>query len=583
MLTSGSFTATPIANFTATAQVTAPAPVVVIPAPWGNLIHGNELVFCVGGVTNAGSQASAGYRIANHSSALIYNQVLGANPPSISATITNIILDVFQTSSPITQNFTVTDPDFGNANGVATGTAAILSDTTGGTSASVSGSGGSQSVTVTPGHNPGVASIEVTITDEHGDLAQRTFTLTVLPPLVMATVLPTNTLSSAPVAVPFTVVINSAYAQNQLTMTATVDAQSTAVLASAVAIYVSGNTWMVTVTPVAGTNGIGLVDLSVSDPSSFTASTAFPVMVQANQQVAFSDVFNYTSGSSLVLENGSAFGTPPTVNDGIWNEIGPSGPLLTVGSPGSLDITVNGNGEEAFANLLNGPYTPGHGYVIYTTFQGNWSAFSGFTWMGLGAYSGAGGFQYAGVGNIPDPAADGGFNVTVVNGPGGAGVSVPETLEPGTTYNIATRYDVDRATATLWINATNEIDPNGTNVTATDVQAPSQISDITLNQNGAAGNATLTLDDLSVTVVLKPAASSISVAGGNVQIKFTADVNDTASSFIMNSTTNLLTTPFTAVNPTITSLGGGVFKATLPVSASQAFYQLGRRPFAFSY
>jgi hypothetical protein len=77
-------------------------------------------------------------------------------------------------------------------------------------------------------------------------------------------------------------------------------------------------------------------------------------------------------------------------------------------------------------------------------------------------------------------------------------------------------------------------------------------------------------------------ANAISVAGGNVQIVFTAGVNDTASSFFVTSTTNL-TMPFTAASATITSLGGGVFKATLPVSANQTFYQLGRQPFGFSY
>jgi hypothetical protein len=306
-------------------------------------------------------------------------------------------------------------------------------------------------------------------------------------------------------------------------------------------------------------------------------------MVQANTQVVFSDIFNYTSGSSLVLENGSTLGTPPTVNDGIWNEIGPSSTAILTVNTNTLDLQVNGNGEEAFANLLKGPYMPGHGYVIYTTFQANWTAFAGFTWFGLGAYQGTGNFQYAGVGNVPDAAADGGFNVTIVNGPGGAGVSVPETLQPTTNYNIAVRYDVDLAKATLWVDATNETDPNGTNATATDVQAPSQISDITLNQNGAFGQATVAVNDLTVSVVVKPAVNSINVVGNSVQIVFTAGVNDTTSSFFVNSTTNLLTTPFRATSPTITSLGGGVFKAMLPAPANQTFYELGRTPFAFSY
>jgi len=341
----------------------------------------------------------------------------------------------------------------------------------------------------------------------------------------------------------------------------------------------------VTVTPLTagagGTNGIGLVDLSVSDPGSYTASTAFAVMVQASPTTVFSETFNYTSGSSLLLENGSEFGTPPSVNDGIWNGIGPSGPILSV-SGDSLDFAVNGNGEEGYANLLGAPYAPGNGYVIYTTFQANWSAFSGFTWLSLGEFSGVGGFQYAGVGNVPDAALDGNFNVTIVNGPGGAGVDNPLILVPGTTYNIATRYDVDRAVATLWVNAASEADPLGTNVTATDIQAPATITDITLNQNGAAGEANLVLNDVTINVVLRPRINSISLVGGSVQIIFTASPSDTASNFGVNSTTDL-TIPFTVASPVITSLGGGVFKATLPASGNVGFYEVSRQPFVFSY
>jgi len=582
MLTNGPFTATPVAYFTGTSQVTVPTPVVVIPAPWGNLIHSNELVFCVGGTNNFLSQASAGYRIANNSPALIYNQILGTTPPSISL-IPNISLNINQTSSTI--NFTMTDPDGpgGSANGLAAATVAVLNDTTGGTTVTPPSVGGAtQQLSVTAGPTSGTASVKVTITDEHGDLAQRTFTVTVLPPIAISTPAPTNTLASTPVVVPFTVADNLLNEpQNQLTMNATVDAQSTAVLATAVAAAVGGNNWTVTVTPAGNTNGIGFVDLSVTDTGGNTARTAIAVMVQASPETVFSETFNYTDVSSLLLENGSALGVPPAVNSGVWNGIGPSGPILSV-SGNSLNLNVNANGEEGYANLLGGPYAPGHGYVIYTTFQANWSAFTGFTWLSLGEFSGVGGFQYAGVGNIPDVAQDGGFNATIVNGPGGTVATNPATLTPGTTYNIATRYDVDRAKATLWINAANEADPTATNVTATDLQAPAQISDITLNQNGAAGDATVVLNDLTVTLVLRPLINSISVVGGNVQIIFTAGVNDTPSTFSVNSTTDL-TIPFGAASPTIISLGGGVFKATLPVSGNRSFYRVMRQPFVFSY
>ena len=284
-----------------------------------------------------------------------------------------------------------------------------------------------------------------------------------------------------PVVVPFTIADNLLHApQNQLTMTATVDAQSGPPGTCGTCLpppwlqHVGGPNWTVTVTPVpdsaGGTNGIGLVDLSVSDPAGNTAATSFAVIVQATSETVFSDTFNYTSGSSLLLENGSAFGTPPTVNDGIWNAIGPSGPILNVTS-NSLDFAVNANGEEGYANRLGGPYAPGHGYVIYTTFEADWASITaGNGWLSLGEFIRRR-FPVPWspvVGSIPDLAAnDGGFNATIVNGPGGAAVTNPATLTPGTTYNIATRYDVDRATAAIWINAANEADPTATSVIGT--------------------------------------------------------------------------------------------------------------------
>jgi hypothetical protein len=126
MLTNGPFTATPVlANITpGLGNVT-----LTIPAPWGNLIHqnngSNEIVFCLGGVLT--NQGANGFRIANNSTALVYNQILGTNPPSFTA-LTNMVLAYNQSA---TQNFTVADPD-GKPTNVATAGVAVLTDTTGG-------------------------------------------------------------------------------------------------------------------------------------------------------------------------------------------------------------------------------------------------------------------------------------------------------------------------------------------------------------------------------------------------------------------------------------------------------------------
>ena len=274
------------------------------------------------------------------------------------------------------------------------------------------------------------------------------------------------------------------------------------------------------------------------------------------------------------------------MNDGFWNVIGLLGATLDVVSPGTLDLAGGGNGNNDSADgvLLGAPYALGHGYVIYTTFQANWSSIvAGNGWLALDPFANTLNPLLASVGNAPDVANDGGFNATIDNNSRDAVTVNPVTLQTGTTYNIATRYDVDRASSTLWVNATNEVDPNGTNVTATDVTTPQPISDIVVNQNGGVGDTwAVALDDLTVTVVVKPVVNSISVVGGNVIIVFTAGVSDTPSNFGVNSTTDL-TIPFSAASPVITSLGGGVFQATLPVSANQSFYRVTRQPFGFSY
>lgn len=601
MLTNGSKTATPLVTFTDPGE--GDSPVITIPAPWGNLIHQNngtnELVFCLGGALfNQGAQ---GYRIANQTTVLNYSALLGTNPPSMSA-LTNMTVAAGQSGS---QGFTVADPA-GNVNNVGTAGVAITSDTTlagatvssdttGGASAQVTGSGASQTVTVTAGPTGGTCTFEVTITDEYGDQAQRTFTIVVPPPITISGIANTNTLNTSAVVVPFTVTDEDSSAT--LTATAAVDAVSGPpssgiyVLANAVVAHVSGPNYTVTVTPVSdaqgGTNGIGLVDLTVTDSDTNTSTTAFAVMVQASAETVFSDAFNYNNGSSLIDENGSVLGSPPAINDGVWNEIGISGSVtLPVGPTGTLDLSGGGNGNNDSANavLLGAPYTPGHGYVIYTTFQANWSSLvAGNGWLALDPFGDTLNPLIASVGNVPDAAGDGGFNATIDNNSGDAVSTNQATLQLGTTYNIATRYDVDRGTATLWVNATNEADPNGTNVTATDVTTPEPISDIVVNENGGVGGAwAVDLDDLTVTVVSRPAINSISVVGGNVQIVFTAGVNDTPSDFGVNGTANLTIPPGLA-NPTITPLGGGVFQATLPVSASQGFYQVYRQPFGFSY
>ncbi|HWY75920.1 MAG TPA: hypothetical protein VN281_09905 [Verrucomicrobiae bacterium] len=256
----------------------------------------------------------------------------------------------------------------------------------------------------------------------------------------------------------------------------------------------------------------------------------------------------------------------------------PAGITIFNGAVNVVSDVVNDNG---YAPLVGAPLTIGKGTVIYTTFTGNWTtsptANSG-SFVSLARDNTSSSPQVCGIGSTPDSSADGGnLYLMIANGTGFTTNFFPIVL--GTTNTIAARYDVDTATSTLWVNATNEADISPTNVaTASDVTAPIAVSLVDLNQNGNTGD--LLLDDLKVSVVTKPAITTINVSGGNVQINFTAGVTDSISSFGVLAAPSP-TSPFAPASAAISSLGGGAFSATLPASGSQEFYRLMRQPFNF--
>jgi hypothetical protein len=569
MLTNGPFTAHPVINIS---QPASAATSYTIRAPWGNLIHNNQIVFAICGTNNAAVNGNNGYRILTNSAALGFNSLssVGAHPPSISL-IPAITVTENQTA---TNSFTLTDPDGNPANfnngGSATVTA-TTSDQTGQVIASVTvvGSGASENIQVTAGSVASNATVEVTATDENGDEAQETVNVTVVPPIfppTISTPANTNTLFNTSVVVPFTIGDRSE-AVSTLQVSATVDANSMNELASTT-VGGSGSNLTVTVTPNANADGVGLVDLSVSDTNGNTTTTSFAVMVLTNYAV-FIDHFDYSAGSIF------------TGSDGLWarrgnvqfNGLNVAGDALNINSG-----AVNDNG---YAPLVSAPFNTGHGKVIYYSFTGNFTipppANSG-TFISLSGDSVNSAPQLCNIGSAADGNSDGGnLYLTIANG---SGVAVTNfyPIVLGTTYFIAARYDVDNGTSTLWVNSTNEADAAGTNVMATDITAPIAVSLVDVNQNG--NSTDLSLDDLKVSVVTKPVATSVQVAGGYVQINFAASAADSISSFGILGAPNL-NSPFTPVNATISSLGGGAFSATLQASGNQGFYRLFRQPFNF--
>jgi hypothetical protein len=563
MLTNGPFTAHAVANFSAAGTTT-----VKIPAPWGNLIINNQIVFVIAGTNNSALAGNNGYRMALNTSSLVFNPILGTNPPSMSP---HPDVTVVANQNSVTNSSTLTDPDGNPANFNSGNVIATSSDLTGTIIAAVTilGSGANELLYVTAGSTPGTATVEVTATDELGDQAQRTFNVTVVPqifPPTISTPANTNTFLNTPVVVPFTIGDPSA-PLSTLTVNAAVDPASVNELASAT-LGGSGANRTVTVMPAPNADGVGLIDLSVSDTNGNTVSTSFAVMVLTNYGV-FADHFDYPDGS--IFPN----------SDGIWARRG-NVQFTTLGIFANAVNVVSGVvNDNGYGALVGAPYTPNKGAVIYITFTGNSSvaptANSG-AFVSLANNNTTSSPQVCNIGSTPDSSGDGGnLYLTIANATGFTTNFFPIIL--GTPYTVAARYDVETATATLWVNATNEADISTTNVaTATDVTAPIAVSLVDLNQNGNTGN--LILDDLKVSVVTRPAITAIQVISGNMQIDFTAGLIDGVSSFGVLAAPNL-NSPFAAANATISSLGGGAFRATLPASGDQGFYRLIRQPFNF--
>jgi hypothetical protein len=135
---------------------------------------------------------------------------------------------------------------------------------------------------------------------------------------------------------------------------------------------------------------------------------------------------------------------------------------------------------------------------------------------------------------------------------------------------------MDTGKSALWIDATNDGDTNF--VTAADVPSPTPMVSVGLRQNTQMG--TLSIDELKVSVAFSPRITEIRTVGGNVEIDFSTSSADPASSFGIESASDVAGS-FSDVSASIVQLAPGSFRATLPLSGSQGFYRVKRPVFIF--
>ena len=100
---------------------------------------------------------------------------------------------------------------------------------------------------------------------------------------------------------------------------------------------------------------------------------------------------------------------------------------------------------------------------------------------------------------------------------------------------------------------------------------------ITVNSDATSGSGTLSSSGVGIAVVppVTPVITGIQVSGGNVLIDFTRSASDAVGNFTVVSASSV-TSDLASIAASITTSGPGVFRATVPFSASTpaAFYRI---------
>src|SRR5205085_10668310 len=117
---------------------------------------------------------------------------------------------------------------------------------------------------------------------------------------------------------------------------------------------------------------------------------------------------------------------------------------------GQLEVTGSQT-EDVAALLAGGPYNKNFGTVLYASFKVNFQSLPKTTPDYFAAYV-AGSSQVARLfAGSPTNAASGTLRLGVAYG-SSTNTLLPSDLETNTAYNIVTRYNIDTATPTLWLN-----------------------------------------------------------------------------------------------------------------------------------
>jgi len=367
------------------------------------------------------------------------------------------------------------------------------------------GSESNRTVRVTPAANQqGSALISVTVTDENGNTASRNFRVTVGAPTISPIAnqtMPKDTISEP---IPFTV----GDSENDEITISVVSTNEAVVPSVNVIIDGTGANRTATILPTPAVAGVTRITLIATDGFS-SVSNSFVLTVFQTLGVDFADSFDYPDGS--VVTN-SAF---------VWGfhsaGAGQTGQTQVIQGQLALSST---QGEDINAFLLNSPYLPSGGWLLYSRFTVNFSARPSAAGDYFAHFRSAGNSFGARVVATTAGASAGKLRLGIANNTSTASAVIPVDIETNVTYTVVTRLNVGTGQSTLWINPNFESDAS---VTATDTAFPFEVWTYAFRQSGGIGS--LVVDDLKIGTafldVITPRPSlTITHSGSDIQISW---------------------------------------------------------------
>ena len=416
------------------------------------------------------------------------------------------------------------------------------------------GSASNRTVRVTPdAGQQGSALISVTVTDENGNTASRNFRVTVGAPTISSIAsqtMPKDTISQP---IPFTV----GDSENDEITISVVSTNEAVVPSANVIIDGTGANRTATILPTPAVAGVTRITLIATDGFS-SVSNSFVLTVFQTLGVDFADSFDYPDGS---IVTNSAF---------VWGfhsaGVGQTGQTQVIQGQLALSST---QGEDINAFLLNGPYLPSGGWLLYSRFTVNFSARPSAAGDYFAHFRSAGNSFGARVFATTTGTAAGKLRLGIANNAGAPSAVIPVDIGTNVTYTVVTRLNVGTGQSTLWINPNFESD---TSVTATDSAFPFEVWTYAFRQSGGIGS--LVVDDLKIgtaflDVITPRPGLTITHSGSDIQITWPAAF----TGYTLQYKGDLSAATWTDYTGTVSSQGDNSVVRFLGVSG-QRFFQL---------